>query len=165
MPRIMIDQKGWAGFTGNMGTAKFVDGIADVSTQEAGRIGANIRIVEIDSEGNELGQISAAAEILRVRGLSAEVIAPRAGIPAEETEEETSEEFQVAIGEAEEVDPAFDAAIESTDTQAPKIHSRAELESIADTDGIRGLRGIAQNYGVKSTSIVELIDLIVAKQG
>ena len=44
------------------------------------------------------------------------------------------------------------------------VFTREELEAIADTDGIRGLRDVAELRGVKGRSIEELIDELLAAQ-
>lgn len=52
--------------------------------------------------------------------------------------------------------------------EAPKQkelkYSREDLEAIADTKGLNGLREIGAEYGVKSTSIAKLIDAIIEAQ-
>lgn len=44
-------------------------------------------------------------------------------------------------------------------------HSREALAKIADEQGIAGLRAIGDQFGVKGTSIVGLIDAILKQQG
>lgn len=44
------------------------------------------------------------------------------------------------------------------------VYTREELEAIADNDGIRGLRDVAELRGVKGRSIEELISELLAAQ-
>lgn len=50
---------------------------------------------------------------------------------------------------------------ESAPVEKPKF-VREELEAIADKGGIKALRAVAEPYGVKGVSIVELIDDLLA---
>jgi len=45
-----------------------------------------------------------------------------------------------------------------------KIYTRAELEEVADKEGIAGLRLIGDTHGIKSRKIVELMELILKAQ-
>ena len=159
MPRIKIVEKGWLGFTGNMGTALFVDGEAEVTQIEAHRIGANIKIVNVDNDE----QISASADIVRVKHLSAEVEVPRPMklISPEIEDAEIDEAAQAFLddieteGEVEEDDIL--ASIEDEPTVRTKLYTREE-------HGIRGIREIATPLDIKSTSITALIDMILKTQ-
>lgn len=53
MDRVRIDVPGWDGFTGALGGVPFTDGISDrpLTPQEIARIGANMRIVKLDGDG------------------------------------------------------------------------------------------------------------------
>ncbi|HDY9206465.1 hypothetical protein HRF84_08655 [Klebsiella variicola] len=46
-----------------------------------------------------------------------------------------------------------------------QIYTREELEAVADSEGIAGLRLIGGNMGVKAKGIVEMIDGILKAQG
>jgi hypothetical protein len=46
-----------------------------------------------------------------------------------------------------------------------QVYTREELEAVADSDGIAGLRIIGGNIGVKAKGIVEMIDGILKAQG
>jgi hypothetical protein len=48
--------------------------------------------------------------------------------------------------------------------EAPKF-TREELESLADEQGISGLRVVGNRLGVKAKGIVEMIDGIMKAQG
>jgi hypothetical protein len=190
MPRIRLTEKGWAGFTGNMGTAVFMDGEADVSELEASRIGANIEVMRIDAEGEVIEQISPSLDIVRTKNLSAEVVAasptsemilitPTDGDDLIAAGLEALSAHLVPPAEGGATDPAADPGSPGEGTQgaegapaeggeatstAQTTYTREELEKIADEKGIKGLREIADPLGLKSNSIVPLIDSILEKQ-
>lgn len=172
MPRIRITEKGWQGFTGNMGTAVFEDGVADVSELEALRIGSNIEIKRIDDEGEDQEQISPSLDITRYKKLSAEVAEVSAGdemkliVPTDGAEaiDAAMAEFTSLATNPEE-NPESEEAEETEENPTPKtVYTREDLEKIADAQGIKGLREIADPLGLKSTSIVPLIDAILEAQ-
>lgn len=146
--KFRIDEKGWKGFSGNMGTALFVDGIAEIaSNYEALRIGSLVRLVEIDDDGNELRIASPTQEMVETRGLSAEVVAyHKHGVEPEEGDKEAVVEDETPVVEV----------VRYTEDQ---------LSALADKGGIAALREIAGPLGVKGTSIAGLIDEILALRG
>lgn len=182
MPRIRLTEKGWAGFTGNMGTAVFVDGEADVSELEASRIGANIEVMRIDAEGEVIEQISPSLDIVRTKNLSAEVVAasptsemilitPTDGDDLIAAGLEALSAHLVPPAEGGATDPGADPGSPGEGTEGGEAtsttqttYTREELEKIADEKGIKGLREIADPLGLKSNSIVPLIDSILEKQ-
>jgi len=178
MPRIRITEKGWAGFTGNMGTAVFVNGEAEVSELEAMRFGASIQITRIDNKGEAIEQISPSLEIVRTKQIRAEVVdaLPTSDmllITPHDGEETITAGLaalaeQMALSGGEEVvtdpNPAGDGTEDNTTSTTVKIYSREELEKIADDKGIKGIREISDPLGLKSTSIVPLIDMILEHQ-
>lgn len=187
MPRIRLTEKGWAGFTGNMGTAVFMDGEADVSELEASRIGANIQVMRIDAEGGTIEQISPSLDIVRTKNLSAEVVAhsptsemilitPADGgemiaagleaLSAHLVPPVEGGETDLAAVPGEGVEAVADEVVEITEATSttPTNFTREELEKIADEKGIKGIREIADPLGLKSNSIVPLIDAILEKQ-
>jgi len=173
MPRIRITEKGWTGFTGSMGTAIFQDGEADVSALEALRIGASIAVMEVGEEGEEVEQISPSLDITRHKNLSATVVKPKEAAEmtlitpdrGEDAVDTAASQFQ-AIVDASEGTAAEGGEEDNTEESqnTATVHTRETLEAIADKEGIKGLREIADPLGVKSTSIVPLIDAILEKQ-
>lgn len=175
MPRIRITEKGWAGFTGNMGTAIFENGEAEVSELEALRFGASIQITRIDADGVEVDQISPSLDITRTKSLSATVVAPLAAdtatlltpLQSDADIDKSLELFTNYLAAAglhfvkTEADPAFEG---TTKVTTVKIYTRDELEKIGDAAGIKGLREVADVYGIKSTAIATLIDGILEAQ-
>lgn len=155
MVRIKIVQKGWAGYTGNLGTTVFEDGIAECSELEATRIGANIQIVRLNEEDEDDGVINITHEYNKIKSVSAEVVAPLktaeelAKLKADEPDEDGDEE------------PAKD---EDGDDDDKVIWTLETLEQVADEKGIKGLREIGEPLGAKSVKISELIEKILEAQ-
>lgn len=144
---VKITQPGWESYNGPLcAGVMFENGVSTdhVSFSEAMQLGAMISVVEIDAEGNEMGPVSPAHEIVRTRDIAAEIEEP---LPTE-----------AAIQEAEmphEPEGATD-----------KTFTEEELEAIAEEHGIGGLRLIGDRLGVKNTSIKGLIrEIIVAQNG
>jgi hypothetical protein len=153
MVRIKIVQAGWEGFSSNLGTTVFEDGIAECSELEANRIGATIQIVRLNDDDEDDGVVNISHEITKIKGVSAEV-APRLRTTAERLEEEPETEGEVEGSEEE---------TEDDETEAT-IYTEEQLQEIADESGIRGLREISDPLGVKSTKIAELIQKILEAQ-
>lgn len=151
---VKITKKGWAGYTGPLGTAYFENGFAELASIEANRIGSITEIVEVDEEGNEIGPVRPSHGMVVTRNMSAPVTASRRalpGKPAEKTEEPEENEDGAEGGGNEE-------------TEEATVYTRDELEKIADEKGIGGLREIATPLGLKSTSMADLIEQILDKQ-
>jgi len=178
--RVKIVQKGWAGFTGSMGTARFVDGIAELSMTEALRLGANIKLMHIDEDGNDVEIVSHSAEIVRTKHLSAPMLPQRRrGVPDQPKKPKLKfgvvsvESIPAGSVLAEKLTPEQVSAVKdimappadaAPTPAAPKTYTRAQLEQIADEHGIKGLREISDPLEIKNTSIVGLIDAIIAWQ-
>lgn len=154
MTRIKIVQKGWEGFSSNLGTTVFKDGIAECSEQEANRIGATIQIVRLNDDDEEDGVINIGHEITKTKNLSAEVT-PRL---------KTAEELAALKSENEPEESEDDETEDDETEDAAEAWTEESLEAIADEKGIKGLREIGDKFGVKSTKIAELIDKILEAQ-
>ena len=146
--KIKIVEQGWEGFSGNLGMVLFEDGVSvrDVTPVEANIVAGNIRVVNFEDESS-VGAIGMDADIQNIPCVSSslqtleEILSGReAGIQVI---------AQIMSGSAQE---------------SAKAYTQAELEAIADKDGIAGLREIGDSIGVKSTSIGGLIEAILAKQ-
>ncbi len=140
---VKIVEKGWAGYTGNLGTAVFENGVAEITRLEANRIGATIKIVELDEDDGET-VVNVADAIVKNRANHAEIVKP--------------------LDEASEADIEKDAKRvidKMTRASGTGEHTREKLEAIADAEGIKGIREIATPLGLKSTSIAALIDMIL----
>jgi hypothetical protein len=136
--KIKIIEPGWAGFTGPLGWTEFVDGVSvdEVSKAEAQHLAAVVQIEELDSAGEGTGKSPSIAQvILDTHGKSA---------PAETTVKGT------------------DAA--PAPVAPAKVYTPEELAAVADADGIKGIRQIADPLGLKGTSIAELIGKVLTAQ-
>jgi hypothetical protein len=138
--KIRLADVGYEKFTGLFGTTEFVDGVSvnEVSNAEARFLAALVRVEELDT-GNDPGDN---AKFQRSFEMSAPIEDP----------------LLRGRYEAPEIDLA------ALQANAAALHTRESLEGVADKFGIAGLREIADPLGVKSTSIVKLIDEILTAQ-
>jgi hypothetical protein len=154
--RIKIIENGWAGYSGPLGTLVFVDGVSTEtpSQQERDRFGVNLKICDVDDNGNETEQVSANSDLIRISKLEMPINVP------------LKSDAQLALeNPAPIVDPV--AAPDPLPFVAPveiKDFTREELEKISDDQGIKGLREIGTPLGAKNTSIHKLIDEILEAQ-
>lgn len=132
MAKIKIDVPGWELFTGYLGTVDFVNGVStrEVSPTEVRVIGANIRVVEVDSDE----QVGPATSMVNARHVSATV---EAALETESAEPEVEVEGK---------------------------YNEDNLNAMADKGGIKALREVAKEFGVKGVSIQELIKEILEAQ-
>lgn len=170
--KIKIVEKGWAGYNGLFGQTEFVDGVSTdhVNLAQANMLGGIIRIVEVDDNGNELGQVSLSADMVRTADFGAPVVKARArGTDAPVADEETPDAVVIpgddfdALAAAQAAEDAG-GDVDDKPVEPTRVYTRAELEEIADQDGIKGLRDIGTPLGAKNTSIHKLIDEILAAQ-
>lgn len=136
MSRIKIDVAGWDHFNGHLGTIEFENGISkrELTQQEMHRLGANLKIVRVDN--NE--QVGASVIMANIGHVSAE-LTPALPTLAEQKEAAQNEEPELK-------------------------YTRAVLNEIADKQGIKGIRKIAAEYGVKGVQISAMIDEIIEAQ-
>ena len=161
--KIKIIQKGYELFTGPFGSVEFANGVSidHVSRREAERLGSILPIVEINDEGEENGPISIGQTDLDNRDKKAEVKAPL------ETQETTEGDDDAAETKGEAEDSESDGpeqGVENESAERAKIYTEAELEAIADKDGMSGLREIGNKIDAKGNSIDKLIIKILQKQ-
>lgn len=159
MHKIKITQAGWDGYTGILGTMIFENGVSTtVPTRvQAAQFGVVMKFVEVDEDGNELGQMSANAELVRTAKIAIEPTEPMKRADVLSAERAASEPTKTA---EEAPDPMpFDAPAEPA-----KVWTREELEAVADKSGINGLRKIGTPMGAKNTSISKLIEEILQAQ-
>jgi hypothetical protein len=172
---IKLTEKGWTSYNGDLGTVLFVDGVStqEVTRQEALRLGAFITVMEIDADGNELGQVSPALDTLRSTKVT---VQPQAGLARVQSKPTISEEVEnltdtvnvEPIAEARAKQHAAEAAgrahAEAVAAESRKVvHTPESLSAIASAKGIAGLREVAP-AGVKNTSIKGLMAEILAAQ-
>lgn len=171
--KIRIVSPGFETFTGPLaGGTMFEDGLSvgDVDRRLVMRIGAALSVVEVDDEGNELGQVGPAATLFNIRGddmpnkTQAETgveSALRLQAAAEQDAKRKQEEAERV--EAEKA--ALQSAREKLASETPVIYTRLELEGIGANEGINGLRNIAAKMeNVKGRSVSELVAAILKAQ-
>ncbi|MBP2498255.1 hypothetical protein ABID82_005146 [Methylobacterium sp. PvP062] len=147
MARIKITQPGWAGFTGEIGITLFKDGISvdHVGRREIVKIGASLSLIEVDDEGDE-GENPALQHRMLTDGsmsIPAEVLTPLA---------RASDEPSV---------PAAPRAAKAVDPTTITFHTKDELEKLAETKGLAGLRAIMDPLNIKAVSINKAIQVIL----
>lgn len=145
MARIKITQAGWAGFTGEIGITQFKDGISvdHVGRREIVVIGASLSLIEVDDDGDE-GENPALQHRMLTDGsmsMPAEILQPLAR----------------ATDEA----PAEPRAAKAVDPTTITFHTKDELEKLAETKGLSGLRSIMDPLNVKAVSINKAIQVIL----
>lgn len=145
MARIKITQAGWAGFTGEIGITQFKDGISvdHVGRREIVVIGASLSLIEVDDDGDEGENPALQHRMLSDGSMSmpAEILKPLAR----------------ATDEA----PAAPRAAKAIDPTAITFHTKDELEKLAETKGLNGLRAIMDPLNVKAVSINKAIQVIL----
>lgn len=149
--RIKITQPGWARFTGLLGYTNFVDGISveHVSKGEAQALAAVVTVEEVDEQGNGTGKNPSIAQSIID---NATMSAPVSGLTRGEEQGQARADLQ---NKKEDEAPTVVVA---------KVYTEEELAAEADKGGIKAVRVIADKFGVKGTSIAELIGKILAAQ-
>lgn len=135
--KIKITEPGWGGYTGTFGSTEFHNGVSvhEVGQQEAQRLAAAIAIVTVSDDGE--GKSPSAAQ----RIIDAHIM---------------------PLGDATPMASPVEAQGPEAKPMAAVVWTRAELEEIADKQGVRGLRQVAAPLGIKSNSIADLIDKVLA---
>lgn len=143
--KIRIVDKGWAGFSGELGTTIFVDGVSvdDVSATDIERIGASVLIEHVGAEGVQIGPASMDLASYNLRAI-------------------------VESARSRKVKPAVEAVTERTvvkpEGEDGRVWTLDELGEVADSKGIAGLREIAAPLNLRARGVHELMQLIVKTQ-
>ncbi|MBO6507502.1 MAG: hypothetical protein JJ979_03285 [Roseibium sp.] len=153
MNYLKITAKGFAKYSGFLGPVEFKDGVSvePVPALIATRIGGTMQVAEVDENGKEITQAGPAAAIVGGATIQAEVRKPLERV----SEEEIEKERKAAAKKAEEAERL---------KQVVKFYSEEELAVVADKEGLKGLRAIAEPYGVRGRAINELIEEILEAQ-
>lgn len=149
--KLKIVQPGFETYSGQMGMILFKDGLSvcDVSERDALRLCALFRCVwEDDSE-------------VKFTKLEKE---PEAPIGRDTFRAPISEE-PVRVGGDDGHTTYVDVANENIPPKVTRYYTLVELESIADNQGIKGLRAVAAPLGIRGTSINSLIEEIMKVAG
>ena len=132
MPRIRLGKKNLASFTGQRGKHQFKDG---VSVEFIADADANyMGAIEIVFDADTGEQLGPGAQLRRARLLNRD----KANNPSSVAQKKVAPEVEIA----------------------PKVATEVTYDF--DKEGINGVRGIASTYGVKGTSILGLIDALIA---
>ena len=147
--KIKLLEAGWETYTGDLGTVPFHKGVSEqgISPREARSLGAYIKIMEIDDDGNDLGIVNPALEQVRLSGLAA----------PQHAQLKTQAQIDA------EAAPIVAVAVEGAEVRT-KPYSLEELEALASEGGIAAIREIATPLGVKATAVRTLISEILARQ-
>ena len=152
--KIKLIEPGYETYTGFFGIVEFENGVSthDVSSIEASLLSSILQVEDADT-GEKVGQ----NELERQNW----------GRAAESTRLPTQAEIDAENGAGSidmETLGAVAQAIVNLITPEKKTYTREELEAIADKRGIAGIREVADQFDIKGTSIVKLIDAIMAAQ-
>jgi hypothetical protein len=149
MSKIRLTQPGFEHYTGQMGVLVFEDGLStsDVSENDARRMGAVMRC-EWENTGADPGNAQRLLDNLNT---------PAPVFVADGQGTDHDSEAALTASKVQEVE-----RIEDIPKTSETKWSQEQLEAIADKDGIKGLRAIAEPLGIKGTSIRELIREILA---
>lgn len=137
--KIRITEPGFAKYTGPIAYIMFENGVSvePVLPQQAAHIGAIMRVEAID----DARQVGTSVTLKDHMDSRAPKVTPMARMDEADLKPATPPKSSSSM---------------------PK-YTREQLETIADTRGVAGIRDIANQYGLKGRSIIELIDAILAK--
>ena len=155
MTLVRIVEQNWEDYSGHLGDVEFVNGVSveELFLHQVNRIASAITIISVTKapdgsfvDGEMVGPLS---DFHSIKQKVAEVAH---SLP-------TLEELGIEVSTDVSAKPV-------TNEEAPKDlsgYSREELETIADSQGIKGLREIAesQGQGIKGKSVEALIDGIL----
>ncbi|MGE8141857.1 hypothetical protein ACQKOE_07765 [Novosphingobium sp. NPDC080210] len=165
--KVRIMTPGWETFTGSLGfRAVFKDGVSvdDLDRRQVARIGANLRIIDIET-GLQVGP---AVNAQAAQNVEAVVVPEPKRLDEVEREEAVTREKLLEDEKArKEADAAALAEAEAKAAAAIDeivIYSRQELEAMGANDGIEKLREIAKPLSVKGRAIGDLIENILKAQ-
>lgn len=152
--KIRITDPGFAGFTGHLGSAYFVDGVCDdVSPSEAERMASILRFEEVDT------------------GLNPSVTQRMVDHINKNADEMGIDSNPVLVKGTKVEDPIVPIVPnvpEAPQSGSPAAltyeYTDADLAALADSQGIAGLRSFAEPYGVTGRSIAGIVkDLLALK--
>jgi len=146
MKKLKIVAPEWVNYTGSLGMVHFTNGLSDqfIADHIRRRLSIGMAMVEIDADGNE-EPASPTHKMITAAAIRADVSEPL-------NRQSDSDKAHELLGAALDVD-----------ANTP-IHTKGQLEKIADKEGIKGLRDIADRWHVKSRSIPDLINAILDAQ-
>lgn len=158
--QVKITDPGFAGFTGHFGTVWFENGVSEhISSAEAERLGCIVKCETLDGMNPSATQRMVDIQNKNLDQLLAEgkgnVGADRSQIQTPEGKQTVAKTDQANTTAASQAAPGAKPSLDFT---------RADLEALADKEGIAGLRNIGSQHGVKGRSIAEIIDELMQIQ-
>lgn len=149
LKHLKLLESGFTKATGNIGGMEFVDGVSvdPLTPSQASRISASMRAEFVDG-----GNSSAAGLLVSEKDTSAEVV-QKMEQATEAAKPKTKTSVDLYLERVEKV------------SKVETVYSRADLEFIADEDGIAELRKVAAKFDVKGKSIAQIIDGVLRAQG
>lgn len=155
--QVKITDPGFAGFTGHFGTVWFNDGVSEhISGAEAERLGCIVKCETLAGVNP-----SATQRMVDIQNKNLdELMAEGKGIVGADRGQVQSPQSNQTVSGA--------TAAEAQKTPAgikPSLNfTREQLEALADSEGIVGLRNIGTQHGVKGRSIAEIINELMQIQ-
>jgi hypothetical protein len=146
--KIRITASGWETFTGDLGGVEFKNGVSveGVSNNHIDRLSALVSCHLVDDEGKLLNQAGPAARLVGGAALPAEVeVGLRKATQAEIDADRRDMHQRVGVAPA-------------------PFYTQGELEAIASTQGIGGLRDIGELWRVRDRNMAKLIAQIITAQ-
>lgn len=134
MFKVRIDVNGFDKYTGPLGTVNFTNGVSDRELTELEVARLGAVMKIVILDTDE--QVGASCSMVKNRDVAAEVM------PTLETPEPEEEKQE----------------------PAPLKYNRETLEAMAEADGMKAIRKIADEYGVKGVQMSKMIDGIIAAQ-
>jgi len=146
--KLKITAPGWDNFTGEFCQVNFVDGISESVLPRTilDRVAGIVQCELLDTDGNGVGQAGITARI--VGGAAVPMVVAKLEVM---TEDEQAAERKDALARA-------------LRNPVSQIYTEGQLEQIASTEGLKGLREISDPWGVRERSITKLIGLILGAQ-
>jgi hypothetical protein len=169
MPRIKLIGKGYDKFNGPLGVFEFLDGVSveDLSKRDADRIGSLVPTVNYESgeEVNAGKSFDEATNSMTVDSVMEASNLQKTTLATSTSEDEPTKDEDSENESTEDEDSESEDEDEDLEDGAVAVfYTEAELGEIADTEGMDGLRDIAENIGVKGTSFTSIISKILSKQ-
>jgi hypothetical protein len=151
MNHVKVVAKGWTGYTGLIGVVRFKNGISDepLSRPMIDRLSAVVRMVECTSKGEEISGAGIAHRLVNDTAQRAPV--------------RRSLMRQSEAAKADEEAKRLDKKPRKQASER-RIHTEAELDEIIQKDGIKGLREVADQWGLKGRRLDELLANVISAQ-
>lgn len=150
MHKIKIVQAGWEGYTGHFGLVEFKDGVSvhPVPQMLADQVTGLIACESVPEEGED--SVALGITTRMVGGFTTTAAPLEDSLATQSERERVAEENLIRLRNAKQ------ASLE--------LHSKQQLESIVDSEGLPGLRKIADLWQVRDRAVAPLIEKILKAQ-